>query len=448
MLTARIIFTVLISLVWTICAYAIDVKLRWEPNPESDIAGYKVYYGVNGLSNPTQLDVSKQTIATTISGLDPALNYSFAIAAYNTSGLEAPYSNIVTTLESVVPTVSITSPANNAQIINTVSISANASDNVAVTKVEYYVDSVLKSTDTAVPYQYAWDTSAITTGTHTITAKAYDAAGNIGTSSISVVVTKDVTPPVIASTAPAAGSVVSGIVSVSSTVSDNVGVSMVEFYANGAIQAAVNSTPYNYNWDTKTVSDGSYILTAKAYDAAGNVTTTSAVTVTVKNTASDTTAPLVSAFTLPTTATSLSVTVSSFTASDAIGVTGYLITKSATKPAASSVGWTATAPRSFTFSAAGSNTAYAWAKDSAGNVSASRSAVVLITLPAAAVNTLTINDALTALQVVVGIVPPTNDKRAKLDVAPHINGASQPDGIIDISDVIVILGNVTGKIVL
>ena len=88
----------------------------------------------------------------------------------------------------------------------------------------------------------------------------------------------------------------------------------------------------------------------------------------------DTTAPTVGAFTLPATATSLTVPVSSFTATDNVGVTGYLITTSATAPLASAAGWSATAPTSVTAPAAGSRTFYAWAKDAAGNVSASRSA--------------------------------------------------------------------------
>lgn len=93
----------------------------------------------------------------------------------------------------------------------------------------------------------------------------------------------------------------------------------------------------------------------------------------------DTTVPVLSAFTLPATATSLTVAVSSFTATDNVGVTGYLITTSATAPAASATGWTATAPTSVT-AVAGSNTFYAWAKDAAGNVSLSKSASVTVTV--------------------------------------------------------------------
>ncbi|GAM11542.1 chitinase A1 precursor [Geobacter sp. OR-1] len=84
---------------------------------------------------------------------------------------------------------------------------------------------------------------------------------------------------------------------------------------------------------------------------------------------------------MPTTATSLTVPVSGLSATDDRGVTGYLITESATPPSATASGWSSTAPASFTFSGEGAKTAYAWAKDAAGNVSAAKTATVTITLP-------------------------------------------------------------------
>ena len=85
-------------------------------------------------------------------------------------------------------------------------------------------------------------------------------------------------------------------------------------------------------------------------------------------------------FTIPATATSLTVAITSFTATDNVGVTGYLVTQSSTTPSASATGWSATAPNSYTAGATGTVTLYAWAKDAAGNVSASRSASVTITI--------------------------------------------------------------------
>lgn len=86
--------------------------------------------------------------------------------------------------DTTAPTVSVTAPANGATIsgFTTVAITADASDNVGVTKVEFYVNNVLKATDTAAPYSYNWDTASVANGAYTLSAKAYDAAGNVGQS--------------------------------------------------------------------------------------------------------------------------------------------------------------------------------------------------------------------------------------------------------------------------
>jgi hypothetical protein len=110
--------------------------------------------------------------------------------------------------DTTAPTVSISSPTSGATISGTTTISATASDNVGVTSVGFYVDSVLKSTDTASPYSYALDTTAYTNGAHTIYAKANDAAGNVGTSStISVTVSNTVTIPTLTSGVAKSGSI-------------------------------------------------------------------------------------------------------------------------------------------------------------------------------------------------------------------------------------------------
>ena len=94
----------------------------------------------------------------------------------------------------------------------------------------------------------------------------------------------------------------------------------------------------------------------------------------------DTTPPTVTVFTIPSTSGSLTVPISAFAATDNVGVTGYLVTQTSTKPLSGASGWRSTPPASYTFSTAGAKTLFAWAKDAAGNVSASKSATVTITL--------------------------------------------------------------------
>ncbi len=81
------------------------------------------------------------------------------------------------------PTTSITAPANGATVSGIVNVTASASDNVGVTKVEFYIDGALAGTDTTSPYSFSWNTTGLVNGSsHTIASKAYDAANNVGTS--------------------------------------------------------------------------------------------------------------------------------------------------------------------------------------------------------------------------------------------------------------------------
>jgi fibronectin type 3 domain-containing protein len=362
-----------IFMLYSPCSAA-TVALSWDANTESNLAGYKVYYQADSPSLPFQgigaaegsapVDVYNKTTAT-ISGLDPGRTYYFAITAYDTAGMESSYSNIVTVPESAPPTVTLSSPANNSTVSGKVSVIASASDNVTVSKVEFYVNGILQATDTASPYAYSWDTTALATGTYTLLAKAFDAAGNVGQSnSVAVTVIKDTTAPVVLLTAPGNNYTVSGIVAITASASDNAVVSTVEFYSNGTLLFASNIAPYAFNWNTASVVNGSYTLMAKAYDNSGNSKQSANVSVTVNNLISGTSSP-------------------AFLSGD-INVDGNV------------------------------------------NVA----------------------DALLALQIAVGKVAPDAGQLSRGDIAPIINGTSQPNGKIDIGDVIVLLGKVTGKIAL
>ncbi|HTY09273.1 MAG TPA: Ig-like domain-containing protein [Candidatus Edwardsbacteria bacterium] len=103
----------------------------------------------------------------------------------------------------------------------------------------------------------------------------------------------DTVKPSCSVTAPAAGATVSGTTTISATAADNVGVSSVEFYVDGVLKATDTSSPYSYSWSTTSSADGSHSLTCKAYDAAGNVGASGAVSVTVKNSTSTTPAKIV-----------------------------------------------------------------------------------------------------------------------------------------------------------
>jgi hypothetical protein len=87
--------------------------------------------------------------------------------------------------DTTAPTVSLTAPAAGATVTgSSVTVSANASDNVGVSGVQFKLDGAnLGSEDTSSPYSITWNTTSASNGSHTLTAVARDAAGNSTTAS-------------------------------------------------------------------------------------------------------------------------------------------------------------------------------------------------------------------------------------------------------------------------
>ncbi len=95
----------------------------------------------------------------------------------------------------IAPTATLNSPAQGATESGTVSVTATASDNVAVTSVKFFAGTTLIGTATAAPYSVAWDTTTVADGSVTVTAQAADAAGNLGTSAAVTVSVNNASPP-------------------------------------------------------------------------------------------------------------------------------------------------------------------------------------------------------------------------------------------------------------
>ncbi len=150
------------------------------------------------------------------------------VGAYEYTGTVVP-----PPADTTAPTVSVTAPANGSTVTGSVALAATASDNVGVARVEFRANGVLVGTDTTAPYTGTWDASGATAGSHTIQARAIDAANNATNASVSVTVPApaDTTAPTVSVTAPANGSTVTGSVALAATASDNVGVARVEFRA-------------------------------------------------------------------------------------------------------------------------------------------------------------------------------------------------------------------------
>jgi len=91
-------------------ALAAQIKLAWDANGESDLAGYKIYYGTSSKSYAGSVDVGNAT-SYTLTGLTQGQTYYIAVSAYNTSGSESGYSSEVSGVATEpAPPVSETPP--------------------------------------------------------------------------------------------------------------------------------------------------------------------------------------------------------------------------------------------------------------------------------------------------------------------------------------------------
>ena len=204
--------------------------------------------------------------------------HTLSAVARDAAGNTATSSDVAVTVSNIA--VSVSEPASGSTLSGSaVAVSASASENVV--GVQFRLDGAdLGAEDTSAPYTIAWDTTTASSGPHTLSAVARDAAGNSATASDVAVTVSNLT---VALSTPASGSTLSGsAVAVSASASENV--VGVQFRLDGAdLGAEDTSAPYTIAWDTTTASSGPHTLSAVARDAAGNSATASDVAVTVSN---------------------------------------------------------------------------------------------------------------------------------------------------------------------
>jgi len=182
------------------------------------------------------------------------------------------------------PAVTLTQPTDGATFTPpaTVNLAAAASDaDGSVTKVEFFNGAAKLGEDTTAPYSFTW--SGVAAGTYTLTARATDDLGATTTSVASRITVSANTPPTANITSPADGAVFAWkpTITVTATASDPDGnVTKVEFRDGTTVLGQDTSAPYSFTW--RNVPSGSHLLTARATDNAGAVTTSSSVGITVR----------------------------------------------------------------------------------------------------------------------------------------------------------------------
>ncbi|HSX29232.1 MAG TPA: Ig-like domain-containing protein [Candidatus Saccharimonadales bacterium] len=270
------------------------------------------------------------------------------------------------------PAVRITAPAADASVSGTVNMTATATDTVGVAKVEFYVNSSLLGSDTSSPYGVSWDTTKVPNGTQLLTAKAYDAAGNVGVDSFNVSVENgDKQAPSVPSGLSATATAYNAVTVSWKASTDNTGVKGYTIFRDGLPLADLgNVTTYK---DSGLMANTTYSYKVLAFDANGNKSAASnAVSVkTPQPPFNDTEKPTKPTGLTATAASQTQIDLTWVASTDNVGVTKYDIYRATNATDKGEVIGSSQTP-SFGDTNLAANTTYTYyviAKDAAGNSS-------------------------------------------------------------------------------
>jgi hypothetical protein len=271
--------------------------------------------------------------------------------------------------------------------------------------------------------------SGLLVGSHTFTVRATDAAGNVDATPDSRtwvvdVTVIDATPPTVTLTAPTAGQLVRGSVTLSADATDNVAVDHVDFLVNGAVVGTDATAPYTTTWASSSVPDGTASVSARAIDTSANSATSTSVSVTVDNTPPDTTITSAPGALVASASASIS-----FSSPDATATFECRLDAAVYAPCSS--------PQGYTGLADGSHTFLVRAKDPAGNLDPTPASVTwtvdtvppdtaITSGPSGTVNSRTAIFAFSSTE-------PGSSFQCSLDAAPFV-GCTSPSQYVGLAD--------------
>ena len=214
----------------------------------------------------------------TLEALQPATTYHLMVEAVDAYGNTGRSRDLI--FETLPPpdnaapqvTLSVTE-----ELRSEVLVRANVSDDTGVERVEFYFNGELKFTDYTPPFEMRLDSRRYTNGPYILTARAYDLARRTSENSRRVTVANpvDATAPQVSIISPANGSTVSGKVSVTAYLTDDVALSNARFYVDGVYwafegwpaESAPQHVTFTTDWDTTGLATNkNYRLAVQAYD--------------------------------------------------------------------------------------------------------------------------------------------------------------------------------------
>jgi len=331
---------------------------------------------------PTRMEVDVPASSLASDGTPPVTVVTPSPGGGTSAGRTLTVSR--TAQDTIPPTVLLSASPSPVVASGVVTLSADARDNVGVTKVVFYRGPVqLGEKSLLTPSQQAtvtWDVSVTNAdnGTASFAAIAYDAAGNASTAGqVSVSITIDVAPPDVVLSSSATLVNLPTTVTLAASATDDTGVSKVAFFSGSTKLGERTSPPYVWTVPLTAANNGTLQYTAVATDGFGKSTTSNVVTITVDI---DTVPPVVSLSSSKTSVTTPQTITLTASASDNRGQVakvefyrnGVKIGETATPPFTQSVALAVADNGTLTFQAK--------AYDPSNNVGSSNNVVVTVSI--------------------------------------------------------------------
>lgn len=233
-----------------------------------------IFGGTSAIFQPRQALAPDTTYTITV---NPSIFNTAGLSL--ASGLVARFttSPAAPVADTIAPTVAVdVEPPFTATAVSrgqSVPVAARVTDAVGVTRVDIYVDGQLVDAKKGSASQrYLIETATMAAGsTHLVEARAFDAAGNVGSGTLSLQVAPDQQPPTVGLLANA--TVGQGrTLQVLAQATDDTRVARVDLFLDGAITplASQQVEPFSFDVDTTSLPSGSHQLVAVATDGAGN----------------------------------------------------------------------------------------------------------------------------------------------------------------------------------
>jgi hypothetical protein len=236
-------------------------------------------------------------------------SHTLGLTVRDSAGATAMAARTVTVQNGTTLSATITAPASGATVSGTVTTTASASGGTPPYAYAFTVDGTPVASGPSA--SYAWNSTSVANGAHTLGVTVSDAAGGSVSRSVGVTVSNGAPPPPpppstgtlkVFITSPSSGATVSGTSWVTLWLNGASGTSNTYTLTVAGQTVATTTTastgPVSMPWSTLAVADGAQTLTASARDATSNTGATS-IAITVANGGAPTPPPLTASFTSP-----------------------------------------------------------------------------------------------------------------------------------------------------